>query len=166
MTAPALAPLSTPAGLLERMFLHETLTPEYADRYNRDQSLRAMRFMRQVLENRLKDAAHWGAPGARDIIPIVKAKGQFGQFALYPNLPAKFMSGVTGIVDNANSITYPKRVLFAEHIADAITAATEVVFKADIVAMRPLAWMKAGNSPGRRFRLLEVLQGNAFFAVD
>ncbi len=49
-----LDPLTTTAGLMERLFLHETRSPAYGKSYSQPDSLKAMRLMRQVLRNRLK----------------------------------------------------------------------------------------------------------------
>ncbi len=107
MPALALAPLSTPEGLMERLFLHETRSPGYGASYNGDEALKAMRLMRQAVENRLKAPKLWGAPGARDEIAIIANKSQFAEFGAYPNIPASFLSQVELILALATTPRTP-----------------------------------------------------------
>jgi len=161
-----LHPLSTPAGLMERLFLHETRSPAYGARYDRDESLKAMRLMRQVVANRLKHPRLWGAPGAKDEIGIITIKSQFGQFGLYPNLPPPFMAHVDAMVASANDASSSLHAANLQHVQDAVTAATEADPPADLVALAAVSWRTEGHgSPGGNFRAVVTVQGNTFYAI-
>ncbi len=166
MTTIALDPQSTPAGLMERLFLHETMSPAYAA-YDRDDSLKAMRLMRQVLENRLLNARYWGAPGATSVIDIITIRSQFGAFGDYPDIPARFMSPVYAMVHLANTPSDQRSAANAQHVQDAITAATEANPPADVKIANLVAWRTAGHSsPGARFVAAVTIQGNTFYTAE
>ena len=161
-----LDPLTTPAGLMERLFLHETRSPAYGRAYDQADSLKAMRLMRQVLRNRLKHPEQWGARGATDEIPLITIRSQFGQFGLYPRLPVTFMAHVEEMIASANTPGSYLHAANLAHVRDAITAATEENPPADIAALGVVSWRTAGHgSPGPRFRAVVTVQGNTFFEV-
>lgn len=166
MAVIALAPLSTPAGLMERLFLHETRSPGYGASYDADEAFKAMRLMRQAVENRLKAPKLWGAPGARDEIGIIANKSQFGEFGSYPNIPASFLSQVELILALANNAKDSRHAVYAQHVQNAIVAATEVTQPVELRGLGVVAWRTAGHgSPGRNFRAVTTLQGNTFYAL-
>ena len=72
------APESSVAGAMERMFLAETRSPGLPN-YDAKESLKAMHFMRQVVENRMNSHNPiYGAPrGAKTEIHVIKDKKQF-----------------------------------------------------------------------------------------
>lgn len=74
------------------------------------------------------------------------------------------MEQVVLILTLANSPSDPRAAANAQHVRDAVTAAIETVFQADLVAMKLVSWMTAGYSPGRNFRAVATVQGNTFFA--
>ncbi len=148
---------------MERLFLHETRSPSYGASYDPDDSLKAMRLMRQAVENRLSEPNLWGARGATDEIGVITVRSQFGQFASYPNLPISFMAQVDLIVSLANSPGDSRAAANARHVGDAITAATEITPPVGIAGLGVVAWRTAGHgSPGTRFRAVMTLQGNTF----
>ena len=166
MTDLALDPLTTPAGLMERLFLHETRSPAYGRAYEQTQALKAMRLMRQVLRNRLKQPALWGAKGALDEIPLITIKSQFGEFGLYPKLPVQFMKHVNEMVSSANAPGSYLHDLNLQHVKDAILVATETVPPPDISALNVTSWRTEGaSSPSARFRKVTTVQGNDFYEV-
>ena len=159
-----LAPLTTPAGLMERLFLHETRSPAYGGSYDRVASLRAMRLMRQVLHNRLKHPEQWGARNATNEIPLITIKSQFGQFGLFPRLPVTFMAQVEEMVASANSSGSYLHAANLAHVQDAILAATEASPPDEIAALGIVSWRTARHgSPGSNFRPVVTVQGNTFF---
>lgn len=165
MAGTELDPLNTPIGLMERLFLHETRTPLFPS-YKREDSLKAMRLMRQALRNRLKHPREWGAAGATSIVDIITIRSQFGAFADYPDLPARFMRDPYMIVHLANAPNDPRSAKCAEHVKDAITAATEQSPPAGASVADVVAWRTENHgSPGPRFRMAITLQGNTFFTV-
>ena len=165
MSGVVLAPMSTPTGLTERLFLHETRSPGYGSSYNRDESLKAMRLMRQAVENRLRKPGLWGAPGETDEIGIIAVTSQFGKFGLYPKIPASFLSQVELILQAANG-KGPQSAAYAQHVQDAIDAATEANPPVELRGLGVVAWRTSGHgSPGPNFQPIATIQGNTFFAL-
>lgn len=78
---------NTDAGALARIFLLETRAP-FDEGYDREASLKAMRLMRRVIENRLASPARYLARGATTDRDIVRLGNQFAGFRDYPGLPA------------------------------------------------------------------------------
>ena len=69
--------LDSDAGVLVRVLIAESLNPAYRDRYNEADTLKAMRMMRAVYENRLKNnPGQFGARGASTLTDIITAPGQ------------------------------------------------------------------------------------------
>lgn len=101
MTSGLLDPANTNAGAMERLFLLETATPAYTHIYKRDDSLLAMRLMRQVIENRLRAPGRWGAPGAADETGVIAVGNQFAGFGGYPQLTAVLSANLTAILTAA-----------------------------------------------------------------
>lgn len=167
-TMPTLDAETTPAGCMERLFLIETQSPAYVGAYNEVDSLKAMRLMRQVVENRLKASAQWGARDAKDEIDVIAIGTQFAGFADYPTLPAGLKSLVLETLRLANSPNDPRSADYAQFVRDAITAATEPTSPQGAVP-NLVAWRTSNakiKSPGPRFKEYMVVQGNRFFTVD
>ena len=75
LPALALDAPTTNAGAMERLFLLEATTPGMAG-YLAAENLRAMRLMRQTIENRLTSPAEYGAKGANNETDIAELGGQ------------------------------------------------------------------------------------------
>ncbi len=164
----ALDPETTPAGCMERLFIIETQSPAYVGAYNQPDSLKAMRLMRQVVENRLKASAQWGARNAKDETDVISIGTQFAGFGDYPTLPAALRSIVSETLRLANTPNDPRSAPYAQFVQDAVTAATEVTPPEGVVP-NLVAWRTSNakvKSPGPRFKEYMVVQGNRFFTVD
>ncbi len=162
-----LAPQSTNAGAMERLFLLEAISPAYTDTYDETENLAAMRLMRQTIENRLKAPKTYGAAGATTETDIVELGNQFAGFSNYPILDAGMSANLQQILNFANNPRHPMHAAYTRFVADAITAATEPV--PPVVAKYPdvTAWRtRDSGSPGPRFRALETLSGNTFYATN
>ena len=73
---------TTTAGALERVLLAETWSPA-APGYDADESLKAMRYMRQMIENRLKFGHRYGAPlHAKTEVDVISVGSQFEGFGV------------------------------------------------------------------------------------
>ena len=163
----ALDPETTNAGAMERVMLLETYTPAKTGSYVRDESLKAMRLMRQVIENRLKAPARYGARDAEDETDIIKLGNQFANFGDYPDLPAALKNNLQDTLRLANAPNDPRQGVYAQFVQDAITAATEAMSPLSAVDHAATGWRTAmRHSPGANFRIIATLQGNTFFSTS
>jgi hypothetical protein len=164
---PQLDPENTDAGAMERLMLLETYSPARLGLYDRQQSLRAMRLMRQVIENRLKAPSRYSAPGARDPTDIVRLGNQFAGFRDYPTLPSSLRVNLINIVRIANDDGDQRAAAYSNFVQDAITAATEKLPALGAIDVTATGWRTAAHaSPGMNFRVITTLQGNTFFATS
>jgi len=160
-----LAAPNTDAGAMERLMLLETMTPARRD-YNREDSIQAMRIMRQTIENRLRTPSQYGAPDAKTETDVIAVGNQFAGFGSYPTLDADLSGLLQEILDIAQSSKDPRHLKFAQFVSDAITAATEAISPGARYA-DATAWRTHNRgSPGGRFRLIASLQGNDFYATN
>ena len=120
----ALDPEATDTGAMERLFLLEATTPGMPG-YVAVENLRAMRLMRQTIENRLRSPAEYGARGATSETDIVDLGGQFAGFGGYPQLDADMAYNLTLFLRIANDLRDRRRSAYAQYVQDAVTAATE-----------------------------------------
>ena len=157
--------LNSPAGAMERLFMLETKSPAYVTVYDEAESLRAMRYMRQVIENRLRASAQWGARNAKDEVDIIAIGNQFEGFGDYPVLPAPKEAILSDILRIANSASDGRSGRYSQFVQDAITAAREVT-PASALIPNLVAWRSGPHSPGQRFRVATTVQGNIFYTVD
>ena len=161
-----LAPENTNEGAMERLMLLETYSPARVGSYNRNDSLRAMRLMRQVIENRLRAPARYSAAGAQDETDIITLGNQFANFGDYPDLPASIKTNLVDILRIANAAKDARQPAYAQFVQDAITAATERVPAVGPVDTTATGWRTTlHHSPGNNFRIITTLQGNTFFAT-
>ena len=161
-----LDPEMTNAGAMERLMILETYTPARRGLYNREDSLKAMRLMRQVIENRLKAPSHYSAKGAANETDIIKLGNQFANFGDYPDLPSRLKLNLITALRIANSPGDPSNAAYVQFIEDAITAATEITSPLDARYVNATAWRTINqHSPGANFSILATLQGNTFFST-
>ena len=161
-----LAPEATDAGAMERLMLLETYSPGRVGFYDRDDSLRAMRLMRQVIANRLRAPSRYSAAGATSDTDIVKLGNQFAGFEDYPDLPASLKGNLVEILRVANAQADRRSPAYSRFVQDAITAATEASPPLGHVDTTATGWRTAlHHSPGKNFRIIATLQGNTFFAT-
>lgn len=165
----SLAPANTAQGAMERAFLAETLSPAYHGSYKSALDLPAMRNMRQVIENRLKNAAEYEARGAKNEIFILTAPSQFPEFRNYPVLPRDTENDITGILQAANNPASPDHAANLQHVLNAIHAATESVNPSAANFPNATAWKRTPQvgeaSLGPHFKSLGDVGGNTFFST-
>lgn len=151
---------NTDAGALVRVFLLETKAPSDGG-YDREESLKAMRLMRRVIENRLASPSRYMARGATSDRDIIKLGNQFAGFRDYPGLPGSLAAKLTALVTAANS----GRTKVRQFVEDAITVATEQ--NSTPAYLDVTAWRTAlSSSPGDGFHFVITLQGNTFYATN
>ncbi|CAI9121067.1 hypothetical protein [Brytella acorum] len=153
-----LPPENTDAGALVRLLLLETIGPLESS-YNRDESLKAMRLMRQVVENRLRTPARYMAAGATSEQDIVRLGNQFAGFRDYPTLPGLLAGKLAKLV--SESARYPAVATFIRDAIEVVSAPTSGAASTTVAA-----WRTTGRgAPGRNFRLIGNYQGNSFYEV-
>jgi hypothetical protein len=162
-----LDPETSVAGALERVLLAETASPS-AFNYDPGESLLAMRYMRQVIENRLRMGHRYGAPvGAKTEIDVISVGSQFEGFGRYPKLKPGVAKTVRESVHIANSPKDRRSADYQLFISHAILAATEAAPPAGVtIPPNVVAWKtKDAASPGPDYLLVATVQGNDFYAV-
>ena len=147
-----LDPETSVAGALERVLLAETASPSAAI-YDAGESLKAMRFMRQVIENRLRFGHAFGAPrNAKSEIDVVSVGSQFEGFGQYPKLPPHIARNIADSLNIANAKRDHRSADYIIFVENAILAATEgspppeARIPANVVAWKT----KDAASPGPR----------------
>ena len=134
--------------------------------YDEAESLRAMRYMRQVVENRLKASAQWGAPHAQSEIDVIAIGNQFEGFGDYPILGADKTSILHDALRIANTPSDKRSAKYSKFVQNAILAATEVT-PASVLIPNLVAWRTLGSgSPGPRFTVAATVQSNTFYTVS
>jgi len=158
--------VGTPAGLRERLFLHETLTPAFA-RYDREEAFHVMWFIRQVLANRVAHPRVFGIRGTvRSEADLMAIPNQFPGFETYPRLSAAEMTNVNECVRLANATGDRRQSAYRQHVQDAITVATAPAVPIQYSAPTAAAWKRAGTpSPGAKFTLYRTMQGNDYYTT-
>jgi hypothetical protein len=158
-----LDPVTTHAGLIERICLHETRTPGFPG-YDEAESLKAMWFIRQMMANRVRYPRVFGNPVGITEAEIMRLPNQFPGFQTYPALTASAMKNVTDCVDLANNPRGYRHPLFLKHVQNAITVATAPAVPLDQFVPQAAGWKKQGSpSPGKRYTLWNTLQGNDYY---
>lgn len=158
---------TTEKGLLVRLFLAESRSPSQSS-YTASVAKTGMQWMRLVLENRLKNnPKQFAAPGAKKILDIVKAKGQFHGFENYPTLNAAQQSRINDIVTIANNDNDTRQEKFAIFLANALEVAKSKTTIKDPCPTGLYGWRTAGRgSPGGRFvKYSTTMSGNQFYTL-
>ena len=154
---------------MERMFLLETADPTRPD-YNQADSLKAMRWMKQVVDNRLAapQKSRFGEPAnATTETDIISVGNQFAGFGDYPTLSAAFKGKLALVLHLATATNDPRNADYAGFVSNAILAATEVQPPSEARVPSLAAWRtKTTRSPGGDFRLYQTLQGNTFYTAS
>ena len=172
-----LGAMSTNAGFLETVMLHETISPQN-DEWNKDEALTAMRLMRQVIENRARHPQAFGAgkipPGPSAEIPVLMVRDQYAAFADAPNFPALFIAPVAQIMSGANNPKSPFYADYRVHVRKAIRAATEPMPPANLIVRNLYYWRtKDHGSPAHNNKQMQkiihpykTVQNNTFWTED
>ena len=165
-----LASESTAVGLMELMMIHENLSP-YLEGWNKEDALRAMRLMRQVIENRCRHPKLFGVkyakPGLTAELLIMKVRSQFAASADAPNFPHKFIGPARIIIAAANDSSARGHGDCHDQVQSAITAATEAGPPADCIKPNLYYWRTKDHAgPGPHTHPDETLQNNTFYTQD
>jgi hypothetical protein len=158
---------SSEEGMLIRLLLAENRTPSEHG-YNAAKVKTSMQWMRIVLVNRLKNKPEqFGAPNAKTIEDIVKAKGQFEGFEQYPKLTASKSARINQIVKIANDDNDARQEAYAGLLQVAIEVAKSKTLIPDPCPTGLYGWRTAGSgSPGGRFvKHGDTLSGNEFYTL-
>ncbi|WP_338848055.1 hypothetical protein V8J88_04475 [Massilia sp. W12] len=151
-------------GCETRLLLAECRGPSNSSYTLADAKL-AMQYMDRVLYNRLADPKPYGAPGAKTIADVVRAKGQFAGFQNYPNYDTGIVHRIQAALDIANSTKDPRQAVYAAFIMTAI----EVSKSNSITDPSPgklTGWRTAGSTaPGGSFKFFKTFFGNDFYYV-
>ena len=169
MSGLTLAAESTDPGAMERLFLLETADPAQAI-YSRTESIRAMRWMKRVVDNRLAAPrkSRFGEPAdATTETDIISVGNQFAGFGNYPTLDSSLAAKLYALLHIANLSTDRRSVKYAAFVQDAITTATEAQAPVGDRVANLAAWRTTGTrAPGGEFRLHASLQGNDFYTAS
>jgi hypothetical protein len=161
-----LPPASGNEGLLVRLFLAESRSPDEAS-YNIEDSKKGMEWMELVLHNRLKNnPSQFGASKAKSITDIVKAKGQFKGFENYPNTDPSLLSRINNIFTLANSNNDLRQPKYRRFVENALAVAKPKLPR-DPSPNGLYGWRTIGSgSPGGRFVAYgSALSGNQFYTL-
>lgn len=155
---------NTDAGAMARLFIAEAAVPR-ADAAN---TVRAMGWMRRVLENRLLHGRDFDASGATTITQVIAANDrhvQFAGFSSYPTLTAGVRQNIAARLALANDGRDRRQPIYAAFVQAAIDAATTPA-PADPCPTGLWFWRTAGaTGPGGRSSLFQSLDGNDFYTL-
>lgn len=161
---------NTDAGALARLLLAESISPG-ADYPGSADSLRAMQWMRIVIENRMrfKDAQYLGDPTPRTITGVIKShKGgeQFKNFSGYPVIGNVQNKTINDNLKFANDGTHGGFSAYRLHVQNVIAVATGVSISADPSSSGLYAWRTAeSGSPGNNFVFYKNFGGQSFYML-
>jgi hypothetical protein len=127
-------------------------------------ALKCMQLMDLVLWNRLaNNPKQFAAAGAKTIVDIIKAPGQFAGFETCPNYSAGIASTLQQILDIANNPKDKRGALFTEFVQNAIDVANNATIS-DPSPGFMAGWRTAGaSSPGSAFTKHTTVGGNDFY---
>lgn len=170
-----LPPADSEKGLLTRVLLAESVNPGNSATYNERDSLKAMRWMRLVIKNRLQhaDPSIFGAqkqPGASNytVFDIVRAEGQFHGFEDYPNLNQNITVNLSGFLSIANNYNHRMRERYEDFIENAMKVASDQGLDGvtDPSKKGLYGWRTQGSSePGGQFTKFQDLAGQTFYTL-
>lgn len=165
---------STILGMLTRLFLAESIGPGRPE-YNAEESKKAMKWMRLVINNRLKHKTPeiFGVKKKQGKTPytvydIIRAPGQFHGFEAYPSIIEDIKLNLTGIVAIANNYNHPAREKYAGFIANAKAAASDNALTGVIDPSKKglYGWRtKDSKHPGGSFVVFKHLAGQTFYTL-
>ena len=156
---------SSVTGAEVRLLLAEARGPAFSS-YLLSESKRAMQFMDCVLYNRLNNRpSQFGAPGAKNIIDIIKAKGQFAGFEKYPVYDGIISTRIQKMLDIANDSRDRRAQEFTDFVEAAIQVAENQTI-ADPSTGMLAGWRTGGSSsPGGSFKLHNTVGGIDFYFI-
>ena len=165
----ALPPTNTEPGMLVRLLLAESPSPQRMGDTSAADVKKGMQWMRRVIVNRLNSdkPEEFMARGAQSVSDIITADDrgsvQFHGFNRYPNLETEIMKNISESLAIANNGTHPKRAAYAQFLQSAIDVANEALTP-DPTPTGLFAWRtKKSASPGAEFKLFGMAAGNDFY---
>ncbi|CAN7639602.1 hypothetical protein LJR090_005617 [Bosea sp. LjRoot90] len=161
----ALPDRNSVTGAEVRLLLAEARGPAFSS-YVLSESKRAMQFMDRVLYNRLQNKpSQFGAASAKNIIDIIKAKGQFAGFEKYPIYDGSISTRIQKMLDIANNAKDRRAQEFTDFIEAAIDVAENQTV-ADPSTGLLTGWRTGGaSSPGGSFKLHATVGGIDFYFI-
>jgi len=169
-----LPPPNTDAGLLVRLFLAETASPETRETvtWTEEDAKKSMQWMRLVLKNRLENnPQQFMAKGARTLKDIVTAKDggkvQFEGFSNYPTINAKIAARLADAFKIANDDSDKRQEDYARFVQAALDAANSKTEIQDPCGADNFlsGWMTVGSSPGDDSVAFQAIMDNQFFMM-
>ncbi len=149
-------------GVEARILIAECPAPSNGT-YSLILAAEAMHLMDAVLWNRLKTPGPFLARGAKSLIDIVKARGQFKGFENYPDYSAGIKQNIQDAINIANNSNDPRSTKYADFVNKAIEIAKSSYYS-DPSPGKLVAWRTANSgSPGKGFLLYKTLLGNDFY---
>ncbi|HLX02280.1 MAG TPA: hypothetical protein VKS80_09185, partial [Trinickia sp.] len=163
-----LPPVDTEAGVLARMLLSENAGPAHESFANQTEAHEAMRWMVNVLKNRLKLGSQHFSAGrqATTLKELIKAPNQIEGFGDYPNIAEQSSKNIRQIVDIANDGTHAHHSIYRAYLESALTIATVQDVGMDPCPTSLYAWRtKNRASPGKNFRKYATKGGQDFYTL-
>jgi hypothetical protein len=164
---------NTQAGLLARLFLAETASPETQGvKWSVADAKKSMQWMRLVLQNRLaNNPEQFMARGAKTLQDIVtaqdKGKLQYQGFGKYPALDSDIQLRIEDVFRMANDDNHKLQADYAAFIRTALEVASDTSVVQDPCGTDNFlsGWMTVNHSPGDTSVPFQVLMDNQFFMM-
>jgi hypothetical protein len=149
-------------GVEVRILLAECAGPAHAS-YTLEAASMAMQLMDTVLHNRRNDPDAFMASGAKNLVDIVRAKGQFQGFEAYPHYSSNIKKHIEDLLHIANNPSDRRNGDYAAFVNKAVEIAKSDDY-ADPSPGKLVAWRAAGSgSPGHGFIFYKTVLGNDFY---
>jgi hypothetical protein len=149
-------------GVEVRILLAECAGPAHAS-YSLEAASLAMQLMDTVLRNRRRDPDSFMAGGAKNLIGVVRAKGQFQGFETYPRYSPNIKKYIRHLLHVANNPGDRRNGDYVAFVNKAIEIAQSVEY-IDPSPGRLVAWRTAGSAPpGKGFIFYKTVLGNDFY---
>jgi hypothetical protein len=155
----------TDAGVLVRLFLAETPTPDMPG-YNDADAEESMSLMRAVIGNRLAKPSHlYASAGARTMVDVVRARGQFEGFDAYPAIRPAISNRLDQIVAIVNDGGDGRRTRYKKFLDTALKIAS-LPSAADPALSNLYFWRTAGSgSPAPQAKVYRTISDNTFYSL-
>ena len=153
---------NSPEGAEARLLLAECRSPAFSS-YTIASATESMQLMDAALRNRLLNPKEYLAKGAKSIIDIIKARGQFAGFDRYPSLETSVKARIDEIVGISNDLADPRHSAYAAHVEKAIEVAKLTKYS-DPSPGKIVGWRTTNSgSPGSSFIFYKKILGNDFY---
>ena len=159
---------NTEEDAIAHMLLAESIGPGRKN-FKEEESLKAMQWMRIVLENRLAFSHPQllqVPPGATSLLQLIKGRRVIEGFENYPNIGKTQKTTIDGVVKEANNGGHPLFLQFRSHVQNAIDVAQGKKAGTDPCPTKLYAWVTAGtSSPSSNFVKYVTLAGQDFYTL-